>query len=49
MVDIVGEDTEPERAAACDRYVRSVWEAWKALHGPVVDGWQRAAASQLDR
>lgn len=49
VVDIVGEDTEPERAVTCDRYVRSVWEAWKGLHGPVVDGWQRAAVSQLDR
>ena len=49
VVGVVGKDTEQERGAACDRYVRSVWETWKGLHGPLVDGWQRAASTQLDR
>ena len=49
VVDIVSEDTELGRGAACDRYVRAVWETWKGSHGPLVDGWQRAASIQLDR
>ena len=49
IADVVGVEAEKERAAAADRYVRSVWEAWKVLHGPLIVEWHQMASRQLDR
>jgi hypothetical protein len=49
LADIVNEETEAERAAAGDRYVRSVWQTWKGSHGPLIEDWHRTASRQLDR
>lgn len=49
IADVAGEETEAERGAAGDRYVPSVWETWKALHGRLIEDWHRTVSRQLER
>jgi hypothetical protein len=49
IADVAGVEAEKERAATADPYVRSVWEAWKGLHRPLIEEWHQMASRQLDR
>ena len=43
IADVAEAETATERGLVANRYIRSVWEAWRELHGPRIDEWHQAA------
>jgi hypothetical protein len=44
---ISGRGSPGERGEITDRYVRTVWETWKGLHGSLIEGWHLRTRDHL--